>query len=157
MPNKVAMEPIPYDSHDIEYLVCHVGLLWRRLLNAKAKALGISGTERRALFAIARHPGHTQAQLAMHLDLEPQNLMRAIDKLEKEKWIIKQSDANDRRVKHLYMTPKAKKIINEINVLSDHLKPLILSGIDPKQLQIVQCHLQKMRENVLAQLALIEK
>jgi DNA-binding MarR family transcriptional regulator len=81
------------DIHDIEYLVCHVNLLWRRFLNNKIKNLGISGTEKRVLFCIARNPGMTQVQIAKLLELEPQNLVRILDRLGEEKWVVKKRGA----------------------------------------------------------------
>jgi MarR family transcriptional regulator, transcriptional regulator for hemolysin len=145
------------DTVDIEYLVCHLGLLWRRLLNAKIKSLGVSGTEKRVLFCIAHNPGFTQVQIASLLDLEPQNLMRSLDKLEKLNWIQKQNDPDDRRIKCLTITTSAHKIIVKIKKLSDNIKPQILAGLDDKNIQVVISQLAKMRENISIQLAEEEK
>lgn len=157
MQKKVNCKPQGTDIYDIEYLVCHVGLLWRRLLNAKIKTLGISGTEKRVLFCIARNPGLTQVQIATLLDIEPQNLMRSLDKLETQDWIQKQADANDRRVKCLCITTEAKKILSKIQAISDNIKPYVLAGIDAKAIQTVINHLAKMRENIVEQLEVEEK
>ena len=157
MSKKTNIEALVTDTYDIEYLVCHVGLLWRRLLNAKIKSLGISGTEKRVLFCIARNPGLTQVQIAALLDLEPQNLMRSLDRLEKHNWIQKELDENDRRIKCLYTTAEAKKILTKIQSISDQVKPAVLAGIDPKTFQTILNQLAKMRENILQSLELEEK
>ncbi len=145
------------DTHDIEYLVCHVGLLWRRLLNSKIKSLGFSGTEKRVLFCIAHNPGLNQVQIATLLDLEPQNLMRSLDKLEKLQLIEKHASPNDRRIKCLSIKPEAKKIIAQIKAISDGIKPQILTGVDAKNIQLVTKQLAQMRENIISQLDNIEK
>jgi|GEM_PF-3745965 MarR family transcriptional regulator for hemolysin len=157
MSKKPDLKTCTTDIFDIEYLVCHVGLLWRRLLNAKIKSLGISGTEKRVLFCIAHNPGLTQIQIANLLDLEPQNLMRSLDKLEQQKWIQKQSDPDDRRIKCLTITTTAHKVVAKIKKISDNLKPQILSGLDDKNLQVVINQLAKMRENIVEQLNEEEK
>jgi MarR family transcriptional regulator for hemolysin len=136
------------DIYDIEYLVCHVGLLWRRLLNAQIKTLGFSGNEKRVLFCIAHNPGLTQVQIATLLDLEPQNLMRSLDKLEQQQLIAKQADPKNRRTKCLYIQPAAKHIIEKIKTLSDQIKPQILTGIDAKEIKQVVDTLARMRENI---------
>ena len=140
------------DVHDIEYLVCHVGNLWRRLLGVKIKSLGVTVVEKRVLFAIARHPGLTQIQIANLLELEPQNLVRTLDKLESQHWIQKCNDPNDRRVKCLSVTKEAEKIIAQIKELSNSIKPQILAGMNEKEAQAVVKYLADIRENLFREL-----
>jgi MarR family transcriptional regulator for hemolysin len=146
--------PLSIDIHDIEYLICHVGNLWRRLIGNKIKSLGICITEKRVLFAVARHPGLTQIQLANLLELEPQNLMRSLDKLEKLKWIEKKADQKDRRAKCLFVTDAANKVIAKIQKISSEAKPQILSGIDEKNLKKLVGQLGDIRENLFKELEL---
>lgn len=140
------------DMNDIQHLVCNVGTLWRRLLNTKIKSLGISGTEARALLCIAKHPGLTQIQIANLLEIEPQNLTRSLDKLEEQHWITKEANNNDRRIKCLFVTPSAKKMITKIQSLRDSIKPRILVGIETKNIQFVINQLTIMHENILQEL-----
>lgn len=156
MPKKVNIQTSTIDIHSIEHLVCNVGALWRRLLNTKIKSLGLCGTETRALMCIARNPGLTQIQIANLLDLEPQNLMRSLDKLENQGWIQKQSDTSDRRIKCISITNSAKKIIAKIQSFSDSTRPHVLSGIEAKNLQLLTHHLATMRENIIQQLDMAE-
>lgn len=149
-PNPAACEA---DANDIEYIVCHVGMLWRHLVNAKIKALGISGTEKRVLFCIARNPGWTQVKIANLLDLEPQNIIRTLDKLEQQHWLEKHSDPQDRRAKCLHVTAAGKEKIAQIKALTDSLKPNILTGIADKNVQTVIHHLAAMKENLIKLLA----
>ncbi|MDX1900880.1 MAG: MarR family transcriptional regulator [Gammaproteobacteria bacterium] len=140
------------DQNDIEYLVCHVGLLWRRLINDRVKALGLSGTEKRILCCVNRHPGITQIQLAKLLDLEPQNLTRVLDRLDQQKLIQKRADCSDRRVRCLHVTAAAKKLIQRIVALSNEVKPNVLAGIPEKNLQTAVRQLNAIRANLLAHL-----
>jgi MarR family transcriptional regulator for hemolysin len=152
MSKKLKNDPIEVDIHDIEYLVCHVGNLWRKLLGIKIKSLGINVTEKRVLFAIGRYTGLTQVKIANLLELEPQNLIRSLDKLEKLGWIQKCADPEDRRVKCLSLTAQGKKMILQIQTLSNSIKPQILEGFDEKKIQQVVKHLSDMRENLFKEL-----
>lgn len=152
MSKKVKSPPLEIDINDIEYLVCHVGNLWRRLLGVKIKALGINVTEKRVLFAIARYSGLTQVQIANLLELEPQNLIRSLDKLANLELIKKCADPNDRRVKCLSITPQGKKMIEKILVLSNSIRPEILQGMDDKKIEQVVKHMGLIRENLLKEL-----
>lgn len=143
------------DIHDIEYLICHVAMLWRRLLHTKIKPLGISGTEKRVLFCIALNPGLTQVKIANLLELEPQNLMRSLDKLEKQGLITKTPDKKDRRVKCLFITKEAKKMVAQIQAIGNDIKPEILSGIENKKIQILVKQLSEIRENLFRELSTV--
>ena len=158
MPTKLNQYQYQYalDVYDIEYLICHVSMLWRRLANEKIKSLGITGTEKRVLVCIARNPGLTQVQIANLLELEPQNLIRSLDKLERQKWIKKCADANDRRAKCLFITDEAKKIVAKIKSLAENIKPQILAGLDEKKIQVLIKYLAEIRENLFEELALID-
>ena len=140
------------DIHDIEYLICHVNSLWRRFLNSKIKNLGISGTEKRVLFCIAQNPGMTQVQIAKLLELEPQNLVRVLDRLSEEEWIEKKLDPEDRRVKCLSVTAKAEVIIAKIKNMGNKAKAEILAGVDNQEAKVLLASLSFMRANLLAQL-----
>lgn len=142
------------DVEDIEYLICHVSMLWRRLLNSKIKHLNISATEKRVLICIGRNPGLTQVQIANLLELEPQNLIRSLDKLEQQEWIAKQADANDRRSKCLFITDKAKKIISQVKEINESVKPQILTGMDKKQIEQLIQALTHVRENLFEELGI---
>lgn len=140
------------DIDDIEYLICHIAMVWRRLVYTKIKSLKISGTEKRVLFCVARFPGSTQIQVAHLLELEPQNLMRSLDRLEKRGWIAKTADKTDRRAKCLFITEEAKIIIKKIKLISDRLKPEILAGLSPQEVANMVKKLSNIRQNLLSQL-----
>jgi MarR family transcriptional regulator for hemolysin len=157
MSDKLNLTFCSADIHDIEYLICHVNLLWRRYLNINIKNLGISGTEKRVLYCIARNPGMTQVHVAKLLELEPQNLVRILDRLSQEEWIEKKANPGDRRVKCLSVTPKAEVIIAKIKAIGNKAKPEILSGIESEDAKILLASLEHIRTNLLAQLEGVEE
>ena len=140
------------DVQDIEYLMCHVMMLWRRVVNSQIKSLGINATEKRVLVCISRNPGLTQTQIANILELEPQNLIRSLDKLEKQNWIKKCADTNDRRTKLLFTTEEAKPILNQIKKINASVKPQILFSINEKEIKELIHHLTNIRENLFKEL-----
>ena len=141
------------DVENIEYLICHIAMLWRRVLNAKTKSLGIYGTERRVLVCIAHNPGLNQIQIANLLELEPQNLLRSLDKLEQLNWIKKCADKNDRRTKCLFITEEAKKIVAQLKSINKSIKPQILSGLNEEKIQQLLLHLTLIRDNLFKELS----
>lgn len=136
-------------DHEIETLICQAALIWRRTINRKVKALDITDTQRRVLGAIELHPAATQIQIASDIDIEPQNLMRALDSLEKRQWIIKKTSDDDRRIKCLFLTPAGKRITSQIKKIRDEARPKILEGLTEKQLQLATSILQLIRKNLM--------
>lgn len=141
------------DLQEVEHLICQVTLLWKRLLNLHTQHLGITGTERRALSFIARYPGLTQVVVADFLDIEPQNLMRALDKLQENNWIEKKPDLKDRRAKCLFLTAQGEKIIEKIKAIADQIRPKITEKMSKNQLVLFTEHLALMRENLNGELS----
>lgn len=148
MSNKQKQLEKALSVQSIEYMIYHITCLWRRLINYRIKHLGVSGTEKRILFHVARNPGMSQVHIANYLELEPQNLMRSLDKLEKMGWIKRCSDVKDRRVKCIYITENAEAIITKISDITSHIKQEILSGITDKKIQEVTESLSLIRQNL---------
>lgn len=141
------------DVEDIEYLICHITLLWRRIINNKTKHLGITSTERRALCCIDRNPGLTQIQIAGLLELEPQNLIRVLDKLEKLNLIKKCPDPDDRRNKCLFVTEEAAHLVTQLRSINKSIKPQILSSLNPNETQQLLDRLAVIRDNLYKELS----
>ncbi len=139
---------IDIDSGDIEFLICDISTLWRRILNIKTRELGISTIERRALFAIDHNPGCTQVQVASRVEVEPQNLTRVLDKLERMGWINKSTCPDDRRANSLYTTDKAKSLLNQIITRMDEIRPGFFSQFEDGDLQVLRGQLSQMKQNL---------
>lgn len=130
---------------DIEFLVCDLALLWRRAFNARTKDLGISTIERRIIINIERNPGITQIDLANLIEIEPQNLIKSLDKLTELNWLEKRNDSNDRRIKRLHLTSACKPTIKKIQAIGDSIRPLIMDHMTAKDTKFLLNQLQKMR------------
>lgn len=133
---------------DIEFLVCDLGILWRRAFNLLTKELGISTIERRIIIYVERMPGATQVEIANLLDIEPQNLTKPLDKLIQQKCIEKRQDISDRRVKRLYVTKKCLPMIKKVQEIADHIRPIIMSGMTDKEKQVFLKNAKCMKENL---------
>lgn len=143
---KTATKPNLHD--DIEYLICDVGLLWRKLYNQEAKKLGLGTVDRRAMIYIERNPGLTQVQLADFLEMDPQGLTRILDRLEQKGWLEKQTSANDRRAKCLFISKQGKPILTKLRKSIDQLRPSVLKNISQSEINAVNEILSKMKLNI---------
>ncbi len=85
---------------------------WRNELDRRLKPLGLSQAKWRTLMHIARADEPLSQQLlAKKMGIEGATLVGLLDRLGKDGWIVRQLAPNDRRVKHIILTNKSKKII----------------------------------------------
>lgn len=133
---------------EIEFLLCDVAALWRKAFNMQTKRLDISNVERRIIIVVARNPGSTQMRIAGLLDLEPQNLIKPLDKLIAHDWLERRPDAHDRRVNRIYPKEACTPILEKIEAIGNEIRPLVLTSIEPSQIEQFATALSKMKDNL---------
>jgi MarR family transcriptional regulator for hemolysin len=143
-------------NDDIEFLICDTALLWRRLLNSQSKLIGISNIERRIIINVERLPGATQIEIANLLEIEPQNLIRPLDKLVADNLIEKRPDSKDRRSNSLFITQKCRTILTKIYKMMDTLRPIALANISTEEIKQLKENLLKIKGNLESHLTLSE-
>jgi MarR family transcriptional regulator, transcriptional regulator for hemolysin len=140
---------ITNDDDTNESLLIHdIARLQKMNFDRRARTLGLTRSQWRAVATLRRHPGIKQSELANWLDVEPITVARAVDRLEKSGWIERRSDAADRRVKRLYLTGRVQKVVGQIRMLAIDMRRELLSGITRQEHQKLLQLLKKMRNNL---------
>src|ERR1700722_4968034 len=80
----------------------------------RARALGLTLPQCKALVNLADHEGISQVQLGELTDLEPMTLVRILDRMESDGWLERRSDPADRRARRLYLKPRSKPLLDDI-------------------------------------------
>jgi DNA-binding MarR family transcriptional regulator len=111
------------------FLLSDTARLMRRRFDQKARPLGLTRAQWQVLAHLARHEGINQAGLAELLDLEPITVCRLVDRMEEGGWVERRPDPNDRRARLLYMTAKARPVIEELRALAEELYAEALAGL----------------------------
>lgn len=96
------------------------------------------------LMILYNHENINQETLAEYLHIDKATVARAIKKLEKEGYVIRKKDENDRRNYHLFLTEKAKKLRPKILSILHQWTQQLLNGINQKD----QDHLFKLLEKI---------
>lgn len=105
------------------YLVHDVARLFARRFNQRAlRFLGLTRSQCRVLGCLARHEGINQAGLADLLEIKPMTLVRQLDRMEQDGWIVRRPDPSDRRARRLVLTEKARPILARILDLSTEIR-----------------------------------
>ncbi len=135
-------------NDDIEFLICDTALLWRRLLNSQTRLIGISNIERRIIINVERTPGATQIEIANLLEIEPQNLIRPLDKLVAENLIEKRPDPKDRRSNTLFITQQCRTVLAKINKMMNTMRPIALANLSTEEIEQLKENLVKIKGNL---------
>jgi len=91
--------------------------------------------------------GITQKHLADMMFVEAPTLVSVIDKMEKDGFLTRKSDPEDRRNNLIFLTKKAKKIVDPIIDCIAELRDIGLDKISKKDLEITKKTLMQINAN----------
>lgn len=122
-------------------------LLGKRF-DQKAKALGLTRAQCQVLFRLVVHEGLNQARIAEILEIEPISLARLIDRMEEAGWVERRSDPTDRRARLLYLTAKAKPVIDRMIEVGLATRAEALAGLSGAEREKLLELLLRVRGNL---------
>lgn len=96
------------------FLVNDVARLFGRRFDVNGRWLGLTRAQCRTLGYLARNEGINQAGLADLLEIRPMTLVRQVDRMEESGWIERRPDPADRRARRLFLTDKARPVLDRI-------------------------------------------
>lgn len=134
------------DAQNIEdTLLLHDFLPYRLAVLAKAvggafsktygEKFGISNPQWRVLFALGRRPNCTASYVVEHAALDKVQVSRAVAGLIKLKLVERQSSPGDRRNSLLNMTPKGRRIYDQIVPEALSFEDRLIAGVSPGDLR----------------------
>ncbi len=132
------------------FILKDVNRLYVQRFEQHAASFGLTLPQCRALLRVAENEGVSQVRLAELTDLEPMALVRILDRMESEGWLERRSDARDRRIRCLYMTPKGKPLLDDIRRLMELTWADAFSGISKDKSEMVTEVLDRVRDNLVS-------
>ena len=146
MPKKKRFE------NGIGFLLADVSRLLRRDFDRRVRALEMTQAQWRAIAHLARDEGINQAALAERLEVKPITAARLIDRMQSAGWVRRKADTRDRRASLLYLTTKAKPILDELQVHADACFERLMHGIPPTDRSNLTNTLERMKKNLIGAL-----
>ena len=108
------MPPPVLTDRILGFLVSDIARLLRRGMDRRLQSLGLTQAQWRAIVHLSRSEGMTQATLAESLEIQPITLTRLIDRMEAAGWVERRPDPTDRRARLIYLTDKAKPLLDQL-------------------------------------------
>jgi DNA-binding MarR family transcriptional regulator len=134
-------------------LLADVSRLMRRSFDQRARSIGVTRAQWRVLTMLVRHEGISQAGLAELIEVEPITLCRMVDRLTEAALVERRPDPNDRRVWRLFMTEKARALLNDLRLLAGDLNEEAMEGISAPEQQQLRNLLGTIRTNLSRRIA----
>lgn len=136
------------DNLGVGFLLSESARLLRRSMNRRVQHLGLTQEQWRTLFQLSQAEGSTQVALADRLEMQPISLARILDKLQDNGWVERRPSPTDRRAFHLYLTPAADPLLEELTRIGRSIRDEALAGIDTADIQRLARILETMKDNL---------
>ena len=135
-------------ERDMFILLHDVARLTRVEADRRARRMGMTRAQWGIIRRLASQPGRSQKELADLLEVEPITVVRMVDRLEAAGMVERRADEQDRRIWRLHLLPAAMKVLKDINHELEALADFIVSGVTPKQHEVMVNALLRMKANV---------
>lgn len=136
------------ESDNLGVMVADVSHLMRKAFDERARGIGLSRPQWRVLTALRRHEGINQGGLADLVEVEPITLCRMVDRLQEADLVERRADPADRRAWRLFLTERAKGILEEMRPMALGLFEDAMAGLDEKERAELFRMLEQLRTNL---------
>jgi MarR family transcriptional regulator, transcriptional regulator for hemolysin len=116
----------------------------------RAEEISLTLMQCKVLVHLEKSEGTSQARLAELTDMDPMMMVRILDRMEADKLLERRPDPVDRRARRLYLTKKAKPLLEEIWRLGDATRAELFAGISKAERDAFMRVLEHLHENACA-------
>jgi MarR family transcriptional regulator for hemolysin len=132
-------------------LVAHVSREWRRAVDSRLQAYGLTEATWLPLLRIARSDTPMrQNELAASLSLDGSSVVRLLDALESSGLVERCEDPADRRAKSLVLTPRGRRTVDQVERVSQDIRDLVLGEVSDENLARSLRLLESVRDRLLS-------
>ena len=144
----INMSKYDFDS-SIGFVVNNTAKAFQKALDAELrKNVGVTISQWRVISALTRQPGITQKEIADKVGIEGSTLVPIIDKMEKDGFVKRKLDSEDRRINRIYLTTKADGLWNSMIECALRIRKLSLKEISEEQIKTTLEVLRKISKNL---------
>lgn len=116
-------------------------------IELKSKNIDLSLEQFIILNMLDSHCDFIQQDLAKQLQKDKSLIVRQVDGLLKNRYIVRVENENDKRKKTLILTKSGFEKLNEVRVIGDEITVKLLSGLTEDELNVFRHVLTKIWEN----------
>ena len=139
-----------YDfGNSIGYIINRTAKAFVKALDSQLREkVGVTVGQWKVLVMLVDQNGLTQKEIADRLGLEGATLIPIIDKMEKDKLVIRKVDPADRRNNKIYRTEMADVLWGKMVQCASNIKEISLEGIPDENVKIMKDVLENIWQNL---------
>ena len=130
------------------FLLHDIARLLRKRYERGARPLGLTRAQWQVLAHLQRHEGINQSGLAEILEIEPITIARLLDRMEEAGLVERRADPADRRARRLFLTERAKPMLERGRILGDAVRGEAFAGFDAAERENLIDMLLRVRGNL---------
>jgi DNA-binding MarR family transcriptional regulator len=120
------------DQPSLGFLLTDAARLLRRRFEQESRDIPMTSAQLQIVARLKHHEGLSQAGLAALLDLEPMTLSRHLDRMEAAGLVERRPDPNDRRARRLFLTDRARALMEPMRARAAAVYDEVQSGLSPE-------------------------
>lgn len=132
----------------VTFLLHDMARTMRQAFDTRARALGVTRAQWRALLYLMHRDGATQTELADGLEVERITAGRMVDRLVESGLVERRADPSDRRVWRLHLLPAAFDITHQLSTIGEALEQEVVAAVPPEKRDEMLDMLQAMRDRL---------
>lgn len=118
-------------------------------LDKELAVLGLNSSQHKYILKICESPGITQDQFFEQFYVNPSNITRSLAYLEKEGFVRKEANIEDKRTCRLYPTQKSLDACDKIRTIIGNWEALLLDGMSHEEISVFKRQLEHIGRQAL--------
>lgn len=116
--------------------------------NRRLTKLGVTRVQWIVLYYLGKCEGIKQKELAEKMNIKDSTVARLIDRMEREGYVIRVKDLEDKRITKLYLTEKGVELRIKLLPEGEKMSKILSKDITDEEMEIFKRVLKKMVDNV---------
>ena len=114
----------------------------------RAREISLNLSQAKTLVRLEENEGVSQARLAELAEVDAMTMVRILDRMEADELLERRPDPADRRARCLYLTAKAKPLLDQIWKLSETTREEVFAGISKNERDVFMTVLERLHDNL---------
>jgi len=136
------------ESENMGFVVYEVARAFTNAYAQLMSPLGLTRPQARVIACVTRFPGITQADLCEYIGVGRMAMSGLIDRMESKDLVSRTEDPSDKRVKRVFLTRSARKLLPEMQRIADVMYKKSMSSVSSKDLKITKGVLDTIKANL---------
>lgn len=111
------------------YKLNKASMLYKRLMSKHLERLNITYAQLMVLRVIDAEPGITAKEILMQMDTDKATLSGVISRLERDNYIYRVKNEQDKRVQNIYISEGSEKLCQEVGIIEQACIADLINGI----------------------------